>query len=98
VTESDIALANRFDAIIYAFNTAVPAALAKAAEAASVPVRPFNVIYHLVDDLKQVGLLQIRIRIHRIHMFLVLLDPDPLVKGMVPVPDPGPDPSITKQR
>ncbi len=57
VTESDIALAKRFDAIIYAFNTAVPAALAKAAEAASVPVRPFNVIYHLVDDLKQAGLL-----------------------------------------
>jgi translation initiation factor IF-2 len=55
VTESDIALAKRFDAIIYAFNTAVPAALAKAAEAASVPVRPFNVIYHLVDDLKQAG-------------------------------------------
>ncbi len=55
MTESDIALAKRFDAVIYAFNTAVPAALAKAAEAASVPVRPFNVIYHLVDDLKQAG-------------------------------------------
>ncbi len=60
VTESDIALAKRFDAIIYAFNTAVPAPLAKAADAASVPVRPFNVIYHLVDDLKQVGLPLIR--------------------------------------
>ncbi len=31
-----------------------------------------------------------RIRIHRIHMFLGLLDPDPLVRGM----DPDPDPSI----
>jgi hypothetical protein len=33
-----------------------------------------------------------RIRIHRIHMFLSLLDPDPdpLVGGM----DPDPDPSI----
>jgi hypothetical protein len=42
------------------------------------------------------------LRIHRIHMFLGLLDPDPdpdpdpLVRGMDP--DPDPDPSITKQR
>ncbi len=34
-----------------------------------------------------------RIRI-RIHMFLGLLDPDPVVRGM----DPDPDPSITKQK
>ncbi len=36
------------------------------------------------------------IRIHRIHMFLGLLDPDPdpLVRGM----DPDPDPSITRQK
>ncbi len=35
------------------------------------------------------------LRIHRIHMFLGLLDPDPdpLVRGM----DPDPDPSIIKQ-
>ncbi len=31
-----------------------------------------------------------RSRIHRIHMFLGLPDPDPLVEGM----DPDPDPSI----
>ena len=37
--------------------------------------------------------LRIRIRIHRIHMFLGLLDPDPLVRGM----DPDPDPSVIKQ-
>ena len=36
------------------------------------------------------AVLQIRIRIHRIHMFLDLQDPDPLVRGM----DPDPDPSI----
>jgi hypothetical protein len=30
---------------------------------------------------------------HRIHIFLSLLDPDPLVRGM----DPDPDPSIIKQ-
>jgi hypothetical protein len=38
-----------------------------------------------------------RIRIHRIHMFLGLLNP--LVRGMDPDPDPAldPDPSIIKQ-
>ncbi len=36
--------------------------------------------------------LRIWIRIRRIHMFLGLLDPDPLVRGM------DPDPSIIKQK
>ncbi len=36
----------------------------------------------------------LRIRIHRIHMFLGLPDPDPLVRGM----DPDPDPSIIMQK
>ncbi len=35
-----------------------------------------------------------RIRIHRIHMFLGLPDPDPLVRGM----NPDPDPSIIMQK
>ena len=47
------------------------------------------------------AVLRIWIRIHRIHMFLGLPDPDPLVRGMVPDPDPAldpdPDPSIIKQ-
>ncbi len=34
------------------------------------------------------------IRIHRIHMFLGPPDPDPLVRGM----DPDPDPSIIMQK
>ncbi len=39
---------------------------------------------------------RIRSRIHRIHMFLGLQDPDPdpLVRGM----DPDPDPSIIMQK
>jgi hypothetical protein len=43
-------------------------------------------------------LIRIRLRIHRIHMFLGLLDPDPdtQVRGMDPEPDPGP--SIIKQK
>ncbi len=42
------------------------------------------------------AMLRIWIRIHRIHMFLGLLDPDPdpLVRGM----DPDPDPSIIMQK
>ncbi len=43
-----------------------------------------------------------RIRINRIHMFLGLRDPDPLVRGMDPDPDPAlypdPDPSIIMQK
>jgi hypothetical protein len=38
--------------------------------------------------------IRIRIRIHRIHVFLGLLDPDPLVRGM----DPDLDPSNIKKK
>ncbi len=44
----------------------------------------------------------LRIRINRIHMFLGLPDPDPLVRGMDPDLDPAlypdPDPSIIMQK
>jgi hypothetical protein len=43
-------------------------------------------------DLLAVLRIRIRIGIHRIHMFLGLPDPDPLVRGM------GPDPSIIMQK
>ena len=42
--------------------------------------------------------IRIRIRIHRIHKFLGLMDLDPLVRGIDPAPDPAPDPSIFKQK
>jgi hypothetical protein len=40
------------------------------------------------------SVLRIRIRIHRMHMFLGLLHPDPLVRCM----DPDPDTSIIMQK
>jgi hypothetical protein len=46
--------------------------------------------------VKKVLRIRIRIRIHRIHMFLGLLHPDPLVRGMDL--DPAQDPSIIKQK
>jgi hypothetical protein len=45
-------------------------------------------------DLEFLFVPVLRIRIHRIHMFLGLLDPDPLVRGMVT----DPDPSIIEQK
>ena len=53
MSETDLAMAQSFKAIIYAFNTTIPASLQKAADATQVPVRPYNVIYHLIDDVKQ---------------------------------------------
>jgi hypothetical protein len=50
----------------------------------------------------QVCIPVLRIRIHRIHMFLGLQDPDPLVSGVdpdpPPAPHPDPYPSIIKQK
>jgi hypothetical protein len=58
---------------------------------------PPQTFYQLISPV-----LRIRIRIHRIHMFLGLTDPDPLVRGMDPDPDPAldpdPDPSIIMQK
>jgi hypothetical protein len=62
--------------------------------------------YHLLDILSffYINYLKavLQIRIHRIHMFLGLLDPDPdpLVRGMDLdlALDPNPDPSIIMQK
>jgi hypothetical protein len=40
----------------------------------------------------------LRIRIHRIHVFLGHRDPDPLVRSMDPDPAPDSDPSIIMQK
>jgi hypothetical protein len=42
--------------------------------------------------------IRIRIRIHRFHVFLGLLDLDPLVRGIDPDPAPDLDPSIIKYK
>jgi hypothetical protein len=51
------------------------------------------------EDEKYISVAVLRIRI---HMFLGLLDPDPLVRGMHldldPAPDLDPDASIIKQK
>jgi hypothetical protein len=64
-------------------------------------IRLANRLYGGVDPATAAATLTLsrpvlRIRIHRIHMFLGLLDPDPLVRSMDP--DPAPDPSIIKQK
>jgi len=56
----------------------------------------FSKLVRFVDVLNSlfIAVLWIRIRIHRIHMFWGLPDPDPPVRGM----DPDPDPSIIMQK
>jgi hypothetical protein len=64
----------------------------------------FHTLKGIIVRCAPVLRIRIRIRIHRIHMFLGLLDPDldPLVRGMDPDPDPtldpDPDPSIIMQK
>ena len=52
VSENDVNMAESFDAIIYAFNTSIPHNVQKQADSSKVPVRCFDVIYHLIGDLK----------------------------------------------
>lgn len=48
VTESDVELAKSFDAIIYAFSVEPPAKVLS-----DVSIRVCNIIYRLIDDLKE---------------------------------------------
>ncbi|XP_051159075.1 translation initiation factor IF-2, mitochondrial [Leptopilina boulardi] len=52
VTESDIEMAKIFNAIIYCFNTDIPKNLTELIKNGKVQVKTHNVIYKLVDDLK----------------------------------------------
>jgi len=53
-------------------------------------------LLHFWFVLTPVFRIRIRIRIHQIHMFLGLLDPDPSVRGMDLALDP--DPSVIMQK
>jgi hypothetical protein len=57
---------------------------------------------YIIGGVVLTAVLRIGIRIHQIHVFLGLLDPDPdpLVRGLDPDPDPDPDldPSNIKQK
>ncbi len=70
----------------------------------TVPMLPVPVPQHwlhsifMFGDFFSVLRIRIRIRVHRIYMFLGLLDPDPSVRGMDPEPNLDLDPSITKPK
>lgn len=53
MTESDLKLAQEFGGIVYSFNASFPDGVRRSASFLKVPVKEFNVIYALIDDLKQ---------------------------------------------
>ncbi|XP_057314987.1 translation initiation factor IF-2-like [Hydractinia symbiolongicarpus] len=53
VSETDLRMANTFQGIIYNFNTQLPKDILNKAEQLNIPVRSFDVIYKLLDDLKE---------------------------------------------
>lgn len=52
MSENDIHLAHSSGAIIYGFNTVAPANIRRLASRDQVPLRLYNVIYELIDDVK----------------------------------------------
>ena len=53
LTETDLKLAQEFDGIVFAFNIRVSDVIRKAANAIyGIPIREHNVIYAMIDDLK----------------------------------------------
>jgi len=53
VTESDIQMASEFDGLVYTFNAKVSDDVRKKATLSGVLVKEFNVIYKLIDDLRE---------------------------------------------
>lgn len=53
IIPTDIELAETFNAIIYAFNVDLPPSLKNTVEESNVVVKHFNVIYKLIDDIKE---------------------------------------------
>ncbi|CAF1320627.1 unnamed protein product [Rotaria sordida] len=52
VNDDDIEAAQLFNATIYAFNTNINQTIALEASRKQVPIRTFNVIYHMLNDIK----------------------------------------------
>ncbi|XP_031833711.1 mitochondrial translation initiation factor 2 isoform X2 [Nomia melanderi] len=53
VTKTDLELANVFNAIIYRFNVDLPHSIKEEADKKKIDIRQHNVIYKLVDNLKE---------------------------------------------
>lgn len=53
LTENDVELAIIFKGVIYAFNVECPANIKKFADESNITIKHFNVIYKLVDDVKE---------------------------------------------
>ncbi|XP_012540296.1 translation initiation factor IF-2, mitochondrial isoform X2 [Monomorium pharaonis] len=53
LTETDLEMAGTFDAIIYPFNVSVTKDLQQEANKKKISIRPYNVIYKLIDDVKK---------------------------------------------
>jgi translation initiation factor IF-2 len=52
ITENDLHRASTSDAIIYGFNVSVPANIKRLASRDKITIRLYNVIYELIDDVK----------------------------------------------
>ena len=53
VTESDVMLAAATRGLIIAFNVRIDAGPRRAAEAQGVEIRPYNIIYHMTEDIER---------------------------------------------
>ncbi|XP_028177069.1 translation initiation factor IF-2, mitochondrial [Ostrinia furnacalis] len=53
VTPNDLEIAEAFKAVIYAFNVDCPPSLSVEAKKKNIPVKKLNIIYKLVDDVKE---------------------------------------------
>ncbi|KAM3958857.1 mitochondrial translation initiation factor 2 [Aphomia sociella] len=53
VTPNDLEIAEAFDAVVYAFNVDCPPPLVVDAKKKNIPVKKYNIIYKLVDDVKE---------------------------------------------
>ncbi|XP_052756444.1 translation initiation factor IF-2, mitochondrial [Galleria mellonella] len=53
VTPNDIEIAEAFSAVVYAFNVECPSSLTVEAKKKNIAIKKYNIIYKLVDDVKE---------------------------------------------